>query len=168
MTRSSVSCPKFIPLLAFFMCSCSLPLATCDDTDKDRLALLCFKSQTYDPTEVLSSWSNTSFNFCNWSGVSCSLQTPLRVTALNLSSQGLSGSMPPCLGNLSSLESLDLSSNKFHGSIPSELGRLNKVIHLNLSINSLDGYIPDALSSCSRLQILGLWEKTSKVRSHKA
>ena len=155
MTRLGASCPKFIPVLVFFMFSCSLTLATSDDTDTDRQALLCFKYQIYDPTGALSSWSNTSLNFCNWSGVSCSLQTPLRVTALNLSSQGLSGSMPPCLGNLSSLESLDLSSNKFHGNIPSELGRLNKVIHLNLSINSLDGYIPDALSSCSRLQILG-------------
>ncbi|GJM90587.1 hypothetical protein PR202_ga06885 [Eleusine coracana subsp. coracana] len=123
-------------------------------------ALLCFKSQISDPIGALSSWSNTSQNFCNWSGVSCSAQTQSRVTALNLSSQGLGGTIPPCIGNLSSITSLDMSNNGFRGSIPTELGRLSQIIHLNLSINSFDGRIPVELSSCTSLQILGIRENS--------
>jgi len=154
------SFPKFMPLLALFMLSCSLPFATSNNTDTDREALLCFKSQISDPTGALSFWSNTSLSFCNWNGVSCSTQSPLRATALNLSFQGLSGSIPPCIGNLSSIASLDLSSNAFRGSIPIELGRLSQIIYLNLSINSLDGHIPAELSSCSNLAVLGLWNNS--------
>ncbi|BAS76583.1 probable LRR receptor-like serine/threonine-protein kinase At3g47570 [Oryza sativa Japonica Group] len=157
MIRLFAPFPKFIPLLAVFIISCSLPLAISDDTDTDREALLCFKSQISDPNGSLSSWSNTSQNFCNWQGVSCNnTQTQLRVMVLNVSSKGLSGSIPPCIGNLSSIASLDLSRNAFLGKIPSELGRLGQISYLNLSINSLEGRIPDELSSCSNLQVLGL------------
>uniref|UniRef100_A0A0E0G2T3 Receptor kinase-like protein Xa21 n=2 Tax=Oryza TaxID=4527 RepID=A0A0E0G2T3_ORYNI len=157
MIRLFAPCPKFIPLLAVFIISCSLPLAISDDTDTDREALLCFKSQISDPNGSLSSWSNTSQNFCNWQGVSCNnTQTQLRVIALNVSSKGLSGSIPPCIGNLSSIASLDLSRNAFLGKIPSELRRLRQISYLNLSINSLEGRIPDELSSCSNLKVLGL------------
>uniref|UniRef100_A0A0E0G2R3 Receptor kinase-like protein Xa21 n=1 Tax=Oryza nivara TaxID=4536 RepID=A0A0E0G2R3_ORYNI len=161
MIRLFAPCPKLIPLLAIFIISCSLPLAISDDTDTDREALLCFKSQISDPNGALSSWTNTTQNFCNWQGVSCNnTQTQLRVMALNVSSKGLGGSIPPCIGNLSSIASLDLSSNAFLGKIPSELGRLGQISYLNLSINSLVGRIPDELSSCSNLQVLGLWNNS--------
>ena len=133
---------ELIPLLAFLILSCSMPLATSDDTNTDRQALLCFKSQISDPSGALVSWSNISLNFCNWQGVTCSAQTPFRVMALNLSSEGLGGPVPPCVGNLSAIRSIDLSNNTFHGSIPNELGSLSQIIYLNLSINSLDGHIP--------------------------
>ena len=39
--------------------------------ETDYLALLSFKSKiTHDPYKVLTSW-NHSFNFCDWSGISC-------------------------------------------------------------------------------------------------
>ena len=47
-----------------------------------------------------------------------------RVVSLILRGNGLSGKMPPELGNLSSLEGLLLDSNQLSGSIPSELGSL--------------------------------------------
>ncbi|XP_006647067.2 probable LRR receptor-like serine/threonine-protein kinase At3g47570 [Oryza brachyantha] len=163
MIRLFASCPspKHIQFLAVFIFSCSLPLAISDDTDTDREALLCFKSQISDSSGALSSWTNTSQNFCNWQGVSCNnTQTQLRVMALNISSKGLSGSIPACIGNLSSIASLDLSSNAFHGKIPVELGRLRQLRYLDLSINSLEGHIPDELSSCSNLQVLSLWNNS--------
>ncbi|KAL5208541.1 hypothetical protein ABZP36_032976 [Zizania latifolia] len=161
MIRLCSSFPKLFPLLIVFLFSCSLPLAISDDTDTDREALLCFKSQISDPNGALSSWTNTSLNFCSWQGVSCnSTLTQLRVIALNVSSRGLSGSIPPCIGNLSSIASLDLSSNAFHGKIPTELGRLGQISYLNLSINSLEGGIPGELSSCSDLRVLGLWNNS--------
>ncbi|XP_052142843.1 probable LRR receptor-like serine/threonine-protein kinase At3g47570 [Oryza glaberrima] len=148
MIRLFASCPKLIPLLVVFIFSSSLPLAISDDTDTDREALLCFKSQISDPNGALSSWTNTSLNFCSWQGVSCnSTQPQLRVMALNVSSKGLGGLIPPCIGNLSSIASLDLSNNAFLGKIPSELGRLGQISYLNLSINSLEGDIPPLLGS---------------------
>uniref|UniRef100_A0A0A9E087 Leucine-rich repeat-containing N-terminal plant-type domain-containing protein n=1 Tax=Arundo donax TaxID=35708 RepID=A0A0A9E087_ARUDO len=57
----------------------SLPLAICSATEYDRQALLCFKSQTSGPTEVFTSWSNASLEFCNWNGVPCSARSPRRV-----------------------------------------------------------------------------------------
>uniref|UniRef100_A0A0D9YP59 non-specific serine/threonine protein kinase n=1 Tax=Oryza glumipatula TaxID=40148 RepID=A0A0D9YP59_9ORYZ len=161
MIRLFASCPKLIPLLAVFIFSSSLSLAISDDTDTDREALLCFKSQISDPNGALSSWTNTSLNFCSWQGVSCnSTQTQLRVMALNVSSKGLGGLIPPCIGNLSSIASLDLSNNAFLGKIPSELGRLGQISYLNLSINSLEGRIPYELTSCRNLQVLGLWNNS--------
>jgi hypothetical protein len=148
MIGLGASHPKLTPLLALHICSCSFPLATSDDTDTDRQALLCFKSQISDPSGALVSWSNVSLNFCNWQAVTCRAQIPLRVMALNLSSEGLGGPVPHCVGNLSDIRSLDLSNNTFHGSIPSEVGRLSQISYLNLSINSLDGRIPAELSSC--------------------
>uniref|UniRef100_A0A0E0JX91 Receptor kinase-like protein Xa21 n=1 Tax=Oryza punctata TaxID=4537 RepID=A0A0E0JX91_ORYPU len=161
MIRLCSSYPKLITLLAALISSCSLPLAITDDTGTDREALLCFKSQISDPNGALSSWTNKSLNFCNWQGVSCyNTQTQRRVMALNISSKGLGGSIPPCIGNLSSIVSIDLSSNAFQGTIPTELRHLGQIRYLNLSINSLEGHIPDELSSCSKLQVLGLWNNS--------
>ena len=51
------------------------------------------------------------------------LSTNGRVTGLDLSSNGLTGSLPAELGNLSELQSLDVSSNGLTGALPAGLGR---------------------------------------------
>ncbi|XP_042016452.1 receptor-like protein 33 [Salvia splendens] len=61
---------------------------------------------------------------------------------LNLSHNNLTGHIPSSLGNMSELESLDLSTNKLDGDIPSELTRLTFLAKLNLSMNNLVGQIP--------------------------
>uniref|UniRef100_A0A0E0LD15 Receptor kinase-like protein Xa21 n=1 Tax=Oryza punctata TaxID=4537 RepID=A0A0E0LD15_ORYPU len=142
----------------------SLPLAISDEHENDRHALLCFKSQFSGPSAVLPSWSNASLEFCNWHGVTCSTQSPRRVIAIDLVSEGISGSISPCIANLSSLTRLQLSDNSFHGSIPSELGRLSQLDNLNLSTNSLEGLssnsiqsdIPASLSRCKNLKEIRL------------
>ncbi|KAL5199864.1 hypothetical protein ABZP36_021067 [Zizania latifolia] len=145
---------RVLYLLTFF---CSISVAICNnETEYDRQALLCFKSQLSGPSRVLSSWSNTSLDFCNWYGVTCSAQRPRRVIAIDLSSEGIKGPISRCISNLTSLTMLQLSNNSFHGSIPSELGPLSQLRNLNLSMNSLEGNIPYELSSCSQLEILGL------------
>uniref|UniRef100_A0A0E0E3A2 Receptor kinase-like protein Xa21 n=1 Tax=Oryza meridionalis TaxID=40149 RepID=A0A0E0E3A2_9ORYZ len=140
-------------LFAFFCCP---PLAITDETETDRQALLCFKSQISGPTEVLASWSNTSLDSCNWHGVTCSTQPPRRVIAIDLASKGITGPISPCIANITPLTRLELSNNSFHGSIPSELGLLSQLRNLSLSMNSLEGNIPSELSSCSQLQSLTL------------
>ncbi|EEC80874.1 hypothetical protein OsI_23501 [Oryza sativa Indica Group] len=133
-----------------------LPLVLTGGTEDDRQALLCFMSQLSAPSRALASWSNTSMEFCSWQGITCSSQSPRRVIALDLSSEGITGSIPPCIANLTFLTMLQLSNNSFHGSIPPELGLLNQLSYLNLSTNSLEGNIPSELSSCSQLKILDL------------
>ena len=68
-----------------------------------------------------------------------------RVTALDLDSEGLDGSIPSSLGDLSALVTLDLSDNSLTGEIPAELGLLTNLRVLRLSRNSLTGCIPLAL-----------------------
>ena len=75
---------------------------------------------------------------------------------LDLSSNDLSGSIPPELGNLTNLESLHLSGNQLTGSIPPALGSLTNLGYLNLSGNDLSGSIPPALGSLTNLGYLNL------------
>ena len=61
---------------------------------------------------------------------------------LDLSSNQLSGSIPPELGNLTNLQYLYLSSNQLTGSIPPELGNLTALEVLRLNDNQLSGEVP--------------------------
>ncbi|CAI9273684.1 unnamed protein product [Lactuca saligna] len=125
--------------------------------ETDYQALLQLKSMiTHDPYDALSSW-NTSFHFCDWSGVSCGKQNK-RVTALVLVSQGLEGSLSPHVGNLSFLGHFSLSNNSFQGRIPHELGRLSRLRFLYLGSNKFSGAIPTNLSRCSNIERLGLYQ----------
>jgi hypothetical protein len=76
--------------------------------------------------------------------------------SLGLSSNQLSGSIPPELGNLDNLVSLNLNSNHLSGSIPPELGNLSNLVGLGLSSNQLSGNIPAELGNFSNLGYLGL------------
>ncbi|XP_044510118.1 probable LRR receptor-like serine/threonine-protein kinase At3g47570 [Mangifera indica] len=120
----------------------------------DGLVLLHFKHRiTQDPLHIMRSWNN-SVHFCNWTGVTCSASNG-RVTMLKLKSQKLAGSMPPSIGNLSSLAVIDLRNNNFFGKVPQEIGRLKHLQTLNLSNNYFSGSIPTNLSRCENLGIFG-------------
>jgi len=69
---------------------------------------------------------------------------------LNLSRNHLSGGIPKDIGNLVILETLDLSLNELSGSIPSSISELLSLNLLNLSNNHLSGEIPTG----SQLQTL--------------
>ncbi|KAI3880565.1 hypothetical protein MKX03_008829 [Papaver bracteatum] len=125
------------------------------DQSSDQLALLAFKIEiTEDPLGILSSWNdkNDSLHFCEWRGVTCS-RSPRsrRVIMLDLSSQGLVGSISPHIGNLSFLMELILQNNSLNGDIPQQIGRLSRLTRLGLSNNSLEGEIPKNISGCSNL-----------------
>jgi len=123
----------------------------------DRQALLCFKSQLSDPTGTLHSWgSNESLHFCNWRGVTCSNTGVSRVTALDLENSQLSGTISPCITNLTFLRVINLQNNKLHGQIPSELRQLQRLQYLNLSTNFLGGSIPGSLGSIPSLEYLDI------------
>ncbi|CAL5366206.1 unnamed protein product [Camellia sinensis] len=123
--------------------------------ETDRFALLAFKSKILqDPHGVVSSWNN-SLHFCEWQGLICG-HRHRRVTIIDLTSQGLVGSLSPYVGNLTFLRGLWLYNNTFQGEIPVELGNLFRLQILNLSNNNFEGEIPASLSRCSILTHLGV------------
>ncbi|MDE2654096.1 MAG: Ig-like domain-containing protein [Gemmatimonadota bacterium] len=68
-----------------------------------------------------------------------------RLHELLLPGNGLSGSIPAELGNLTSLPILDLAANHLLGAIPGGLGRLANLNTLNLGDNRLSGPLSQAL-----------------------
>ncbi|XP_073110929.1 receptor kinase-like protein Xa21 [Elaeis guineensis] len=123
----------------------------------DGIALLSFKSLLSDPGDALSSWSNRTLHFCNWYGVTCgSHRHPERVTALELDSLNLRGSISPSVANLTFLKRLHLAGNYLNGFIPPEIGHLSRLQDLDLSHNALQGQIPASLSQCSDLRNISL------------
>lgn len=79
-----------------------------------------------------------------------------RVTRLDLGGNGLRGTLPVALAQLSHLQGLYLSSNQLSGAIPAELGNLANLRQLNLSYNQLSGAIPAELGELAGLDLLDL------------
>ncbi|XP_027181613.1 putative receptor-like protein kinase At3g47110 [Coffea eugenioides] len=92
----------------------------------DQSAIVALKEHILsDPYLVLEDYLTANTSVCDWIGVTCGIQHH-RVTALNISFTGLTGSIPPHLGNLYFLVSLDLSGNNFLENL-SRLRRLSSL-----------------------------------------
>ena len=79
-----------------------------------------------------------------------------RVTSLVLQGNGLRGSIPAELGNLTHLTYLYLRENGLKGALPPEIGNLVQLRELSLAYNDLDGEIPATLGRLAELQVLNL------------
>ncbi|XP_073365543.1 uncharacterized protein [Aegilops tauschii subsp. strangulata] len=71
---------------------------------------------------------------------------------LCLTGNFLSGSIPPSLGNVSSLTSILLGQNRLSGLIPETLSHITKLLELDLSSNSLSGSVPLSLYNMTSLK----------------
>ena len=89
-----------------------------------------------------------------WHGVTTDANG--RVTRLDLSGNGLSGTLPSELGRLTNLEYLYLFTNQLSGSLPSSLGNLTNLKELDLRYNQLSGSLPSSLGNLTNLQRLWL------------
>ena len=89
-----------------------------------------------------------------WHGVTTDIDG--RVIYLGLHRNGLSGPLPPELGQLDQLQSLLFSVNGLTGSIPPEIGKLRNLVILSFHRNQLSGQIPPEIGMLSNLQNLGL------------
>ena len=78
------------------------------------------------------------------------------MVGLFLSSNQLSGPIPPELGSLTNLGYLFLNDNLLSGTIPPELGNLTNLAYLYLHYNQLSGTIPATLANLSNLGYLNL------------
>ncbi|XP_060172794.1 LRR receptor-like serine/threonine-protein kinase GSO1 [Lycium barbarum] len=133
----------------------ALAAAATTNTTTDLSVLLSLKSHIITTTEhynMLShNWSSDT-SICHWAGVTCS--TSQRVTGLNISNMGITGTVPPQLGNLSFLVSLDLQGNKFGGELPTWFHLLPELKYLSLGNNSFNGNITGSLFSSKKLHTL--------------
>nr|XP_018677280.1 PREDICTED: phytosulfokine receptor 1-like [Musa acuminata subsp. malaccensis] len=75
---------------------------------------------------------------------------------IDLSNNGLSGSIPEELGNLHGLRSLNLSRNYLTGKIPNNINGMQRLEILDLSRNNLSGAIPSTLAALNFLNYLNL------------
>ena len=131
----------------------------------DRSALVALYNATDGPN-----WKNndnwlTDAPLGSWYGVDTARDG--RVTRLALEGRydpeirayvphGLTGSIPPELGNLDRLRNLQLTSNELTGPIPSELGELADLRVLDLARNQLSEEIPPELGRLTSMQWLYL------------
>ncbi len=77
---------------------------------------------------------------------------------LVLQGNWLSGTIPVELGNLDGLTTLELNDNQLSGPIPPELGKLVNLVALNLHNNRLSGTIPIELGNLTNVRDLYLHE----------
>lgn len=131
----------FIHFLDMQLHAYSIPmtLAVQNQSEADRRALLCLKSQIHDPSEALVSWRDNSLAFCEWHGVTCGTRHVSRVIALDLESENITGEIFPCVAHLSFLTRIHMPGNHIIGSIGQEIGQLTRLQYINLSMNSIRG-----------------------------
>ena len=120
-------------------------------TASDRAALVALYEATGGSNwESNDNWL-TDAPLGEWYGVETDAG---RVRVLNLSRNGLTGEIPPELGNLANLEVLWLHENGLTGEIPPALGNLAFLEYLWLSHTGLTGEIPPELGNLADLQSL--------------
>ena len=95
--------------------------------------------------EPLGEWHGVTTNYLGW------------VTGLVLKENGLSGSLPREMVDLTELEVLELERNQITGSMPDWLGRLTKLTVIDLDENDLIGPLPREISKLSQLEVLSLF-----------
>ena len=92
-----------------------------------------------------SMWQNqdnwgTSSPIRDWYGTT--VDTEGRLRWLDLTGNGLAGTLPPDLGDLTDLRRLDLSGNQLTGALPTGLSNLTNLLSLRVLNNRLDGPVP--------------------------
>ena len=121
----------------------------------DREVLGVFYNTTGGPNWTDNRNWLTDAPLGDWHGVWVDAQN--RVVALSLTRNNLTGSIPPELGELSSLGYLDLGQNALTGPIPPELGKLGSLVELRLMANYLSGPLPAQLGRLTNLREMWMY-----------
>ncbi|XP_022897042.1 probable leucine-rich repeat receptor-like protein kinase At5g49770 isoform X2 [Olea europaea var. sylvestris] len=127
---------------------------------------------------VPPSWEGADPCGNRWDGIGCinSRVVSITLSSINLSGQlssdiqelselrtldlsynkGLTGSLPPAIGNMKKLSNLILVGCGFSGPIPSSIGYLRELVFLSLNSNGFTGGIPPSIGLLSKLYWLDL------------
>ncbi|KAL1546468.1 LRR receptor-like serine/threonine-protein kinase GSO1 [Salvia divinorum] len=150
----------FLPLFTLFL-TLFLPfhsLSQPSATTTTPLSLLMTIKSSLDPQGlILSSWSPNATDPCSnafFEGIACNEHG--QVVNITLQGRGLSGKIPPEIGQLKSLIGLYLHFNNLHGVVPTDLANLTSLSDLYLNVNNLSGDIPPQIGDMSNLQVLQL------------
>lgn len=129
-------------------------IADCAGFDPERSALEALYLAANGPSwNKATNWLSDA-PLADWFGVETDGNG--RVSGLRLESNGLSGSIPPDLAQLTGLTRLNLGFNELTGQIPAELGLLGNLESLQLDSNRLNGSIPVELGKLANLEVLRL------------
>ena len=118
-------------------------------TETDREALEAFYDATGGPGWTRGTNWKTAEPLNEWHGVKTDGDG--RVIELKLNNNGLRGTLPASLGNLTHLQQLDLSRNGLRGMVQAKLGNLDRLERLWLSNNSMFGQLPRSLTHLRKL-----------------
>ena len=135
------------------------------DPNPDRAALVAFYEATDGPNWVNNDNWLTDAPLGDWYGVDTDASG--RVVRIDLAGNtdnwpeviphGLSGPIPPALGNLTHLTGLYLQVNQLSGPIPPELSDLANLRFLRLWSNDLSGPIPPELGNLGSVEDLDIF-----------
>ncbi len=148
-------------LALFLVMSQSLLLGAAEaaipKAEKDALIALFQATGGNSSWKINTNWNNVKSNACLWHGVTCDeIEGQDHVVELDLGANGLTGQLPPEIGDLTMLRELDLHANALEGVIPAEIGKLEKLEVLQLQDNALEGPLPEELSQLVSLRSIYL------------
>ncbi|PSR91006.1 Receptor protein kinase [Actinidia chinensis var. chinensis] len=153
------------PLFFLFLLSLLFVFVHCQSRSSDASVMHVLK-QNLDPPSSLG-WADP--DPCNWNNVGCSVDG--RVIRIQIGHQGLTGSLPQSLSNLTMLQRLEVMYNHLTGSIPSLAG-LNSLQFLLLSNNNFTSIPSDFFTGMTSLQDVYLdynpfsaWEIPESLKS---
>ena len=119
---------------------------------QDSLALVAL----YNSTDG-ANWTNNdnwlTGPVTDWLGITVDTG---RVTKIELSDNGLTGTLPPEIGDLTSLTEFVTNFNQLTGTIPTEIGYLTNLVDLNFDSNLLSGTIPIEIGNLINLIFLNM------------
>uniref|UniRef100_M1A1E6 Ovule receptor-like kinase 28 n=2 Tax=Solanum tuberosum TaxID=4113 RepID=M1A1E6_SOLTU len=140
-----------VALLFFILHGCSFINADTDPSDGSALRVMY--SSLNSPGQLTKWSSSDGGDPCgeSWKGITCSGN---RVTEIQISGLGLSGSMGYQLMSLTSVTNFDISNNNLGNQIPYQLPP--NVKRLNLAGNGFTGVLPYSVSQITSLQYLNV------------
>ncbi|KAK4740676.1 hypothetical protein SAY87_024264 [Trapa incisa] len=147
----------FISFTCHVLSAGSLPL--------QLMSLLSLKSSLRDPHSTLGDWdpspvfSKSGLDgavWCSWSGVKCDPATS-QITSLNLSHRNLSGSIPPEIRLLASLQHLNLSNNSFSGPLQPAIFDLTDLRTMDINHNAFNSTFPPGISKLKLLRVFNAY-----------
>ncbi|RAL42654.1 hypothetical protein DM860_009161 [Cuscuta australis] len=130
-------------------------LAAADTHPGDALVLRAlFSSLNLAPQ--LTKWSTNDSDPCqeSWKGITCSGAPDNRVTEIDISNLGLTGSLGFQLDQLNAVTAFDISNNNIGGQLPYQLPQ--NVQKLNVAANDFSGVLPYSISLMTSLEYLNV------------